>query len=117
MFDNPELVAVIYGIFGTVFLGGLFVGAATTLARVLFYRAQGRPRPDLLTRDILVYGGLAISFGIIAAVRFLPLEERQALAGNVLWAVVTSIPAAFGVLVYCYYELFVIERGPKEPPR
>ena len=116
MFDNPDLVALIYGVFGTVFLGGLFLGAATTFARVLFYRAQGRERPELLTRDILTYGGLAISFGIISAVRLLPLDQRQALSGNVLWAVATSIPAALGVLVYCWFEIFVIERGPKAKP-
>lgn len=111
MVNNPGLVSTIYFIAGVLFLVGLFIGAVSTLARVVFYRANGTKRPRLLTRDVLVYGGLALSFGLIAGVRLLPLEVRLALTtGNVGWALATSVPAVVAMVVYCYFELAVIER-------
>lgn len=112
MVNNPEAVAFIYTLAGITFLIGLFVGAVSTLARVVYYRIHGTRRPRLLTRDVLVYGGLALSFGLIAGVRLLPLDVRLALTtGNVGWALATSVPAVIAVIVYCYFELAVIERA------
>lgn len=107
-----DLVAAIYGLVGTVFLVGLALAVLTTGARVIYYVRYDRPAtPRLLLRDILVMGSLALSFGLIVLVRFLPPDVRTSLTvGNVVWALITSIPAAFAMLVYCYYELVVVRR-------
>lgn len=109
---SPEAtVQLIYTITGSIFLIALFAGFGRTVARVFFYYRKKTERPRLLTRDFIVLGGLCISFGLITAVRFLPIEVRQALTtGNVAWALATTIPACVGVLVYLYYEVAVIER-------
>jgi hypothetical protein len=113
--NNPEIVAAIYLVAGVLFLGGFVIGALTTLARVLYYRIHNIRRPRLLTRDVVVWGGLAVSFALISAVRFLPAEVRmQFTAGNVGWALATSIPAVAAVLTYVYFELWVIERTQVE---
>lgn len=116
MFDNPQAVAAIYLVAGSLFLLGLFVGTVTTLARVVFYRIHGKRRPRLLTRDLVVFGGLALSFGLITVVRFLPIPTRAAMtSGNVIWALVSTVPAVMAVAFYCYVELFVIGRAREEP--
>lgn len=115
MLDDQALVSVIYTVGGTVFLGGFVIGALTTLARVVYYFLHRVQRPRLLNRDIVVWGGLALSFAQIAAVRFLPLDVRtQLTAGNVGWALSTTLPAVIAVVTYCYYELWVIERTKDE---
>lgn len=118
MTDNPELVALIYTITGSAFLVGIFVGWAFTLKRVLKYRRKGWAIEPILRRDLIVKGGYTISFGLIVLVRFLPLEIRQALnlSSNVLWALLTSVPAAIGSLTYLYFEVFVIDPGPDPEP-
>jgi hypothetical protein len=116
VFNNPALVQTIYFVAGSLFLGGLFLGALTTIARVVYYRIHRTARPRLLTRDLIVYGGLALSFGLITLVRFLPVETRQQVTtGNVLWAIATTVPAVLAVLYYCYIEIFVIGHVSDEP--
>lgn len=113
---DTQLVQVIYAIGGTIFIVAIFVGAATTLARVLLYARNGKRRPRLLNRDLIVIGGLAWSFGLITALRFLPLEQRVAItAGNVAWALVTTIPAVIAAVTYVYAEFFVVRRGIGDP--
>lgn len=111
MLSNPGVVATIYTLGGIVFLGGFAIGAMTTLARVLYYFLHRIQRPRLLTRDVIVWGGLALSFAQIAIVRFLPPDIRNGLtAANVGWALSTTLPAVLAVCTYVYYELWVIER-------
>lgn len=111
--SSTDAVALIYVIAGSFFLGGLFVGTITTLARVVYYRAKGAPRPRLLTRDILVYGSFSLGIGLITAIRFLPPEVRVAMTtGNIGWAVATSLPFVVGVAVYCWFEIFIIRLKP-----
>lgn len=108
---DAQLVQFIYTAGGSVFLLALFTGFARTLARGLYYLRHKKDRPRLLNRDLLWGGGVSISFGLITVIRFLPPDTRIALTqGNVAWAVLTSVPACIGVLVYAYYEFFVIER-------
>jgi hypothetical protein len=116
VFNNPDAVGVIYLVASLTFLGGILLGWISTLARVVYYARNHVPRPRLLTRDVLVKGGYSVSFTLIALVRLLPAETRAALdlAGNVPWALLTSIPAAFASLVYLYFEWFVIERATGE---
>jgi hypothetical protein len=116
VFNNPDLVAMVYGIGGIVFLVGFAIGALTTLARVVYYSIHRIRRPRLLTRDVVVWGGLALSFAQIASVRFLPSDVRTLFTtGNVVWALTTTIPAVVAVVTYCYFELWVIERTKVEP--
>lgn len=106
-----EAVSLIYVIAGSVFLIGLLLAVVSTGARVIWYMRHDEPRPRLLTRDVLVKGGLCISFGLIAGVRFLPPDQRSLITtGNVAWALLTSVPAAFAMVVYLYYEIAVIKR-------
>lgn len=116
MLNDPGLVAVIYLVGGALFLGGFAIGALTTLGRVLYYFLHRIQRPRLLTRDVIVWGGLALSFAQIAIVRFLPPEVRTQLTqGNLGWALSTTLPAVVAVLTYVYFELFVIERTKGDP--
>lgn len=108
---DQQLVQLVYTVGGSIFLVGLFGGFARTLARVVYYLRHKAERPRLLNRDVLVIGGLSLSFGLITVIRFLPQEARIALTtGNVAWAVLTTVPAVIAVLVYLYFELWVIER-------
>ena len=113
--SNTETVALIYALAGSIFIGGLVFAVVLTGARVVYYARNDQPRPRLLTRDIIVKGGMALSFLPIALVRFLPPEARSQLTtGNVAWALVTAVPAALAILVYLYFEIWVIERAGRE---
>jgi hypothetical protein len=106
-----EIVQRIYTAGGAVFLLALFAGFARTLARVVYYLRNRNQRPRLLNRDVVVIGGLAISFGLITLIRFLPVETRVSLtSGNIAWALLTTVPAVVAVLVYAWYEYAIIER-------
>lgn len=108
---DKDLVGLISAAAFVMFTGAVIVGFLTTLDRVLYYAKHRVPRPRLLTRDVIVIGGLALSFGQIIAARFLlSPEERAVLGENVLWALSTSIPAVVSAITYAYYELFIVER-------
>lgn len=108
---DAETVQLIYTVGGSMFLLALFAGFIRTLARVVYYFRNQAERPRLLNRDVLVIGGLSISFGLITIVRFLPMDVRIALTtGNVAWALVTTVPAIVAVFVYAYFEYVVIEQ-------
>ncbi len=109
--SDVDLVQSIYTAGGSIFLVALFAGFARTLARVVYYFRNRSERPRLLNRDVLVIGGLSASFGLITIVRFLPPATRVVLtAGNVPWALLTTVPAVAAVLVYAYFEFAIIER-------
>jgi hypothetical protein len=99
-----------------VFAIALAIGAGATLIRVARYRVNGWDRPRLLTRDIQVIGGLALTVGSILFVRFLRTQgaDVSGLATNVAWILFTTIPVLWSVVVYAWYELFVIERGAEQ---
>lgn len=108
---DADTVRTIYLVGGSIFILGLLLSLVTTGGRVLYLVRQKRRRPELLYRDLVVMGGLAASFVLIASVRLLPPELRSAItSGNVLWAAATTLPAVVAVLVYLYFELFVIRR-------
>lgn len=110
---EADLIAIVSGIEFLGFWILLFVGAGTTLARVAYYRANGFRRPKLLTRDAIVLGGFALSFGLVLAARGLRSLglDTTGLATSLWWNLLTAIPALVAVAVYVYYELFRIERG------
>jgi hypothetical protein len=115
VFDNPDGVAAIFGIGGIVYLAALLAGFVRTVVRLRIPAAdwpEGH-RPQLLVRDVLVIGGFAVSSTAVVLIRFLPLSERLALTqGNVLWALLTTIPSCVAVLTYVWFELFVIGKRP-----
>lgn len=108
---NADLIGLIYGIGGSIFLLGFLVAVVTTGARVLWYVRHHEPRPRLLNRDVIVKSGMFVAFGSIAALRFLPIEARLAFTqDNITWALVTTGAAVISILVYDWYELVVIPR-------
>lgn len=103
-------VEQVYAWGGSAFLIALFANVVTTGARVIWYLRHRQPMPRLLPRDITTKGGLLLSFAPIVLLRFFPLEHRLAFTtGNVPWALLTIVPATFGMIVYAYYERFVIK--------
>lgn len=108
-----DAIAIVSGVEFLAFWILLFVGAGTTLARVAYYRANGFRRPKLLTRDAIVLGGFALSFGLVLAARGLRSLgiDTSGLGGALWWNLLTAVPALAAVAVYVYYELFRIERG------
>lgn len=115
MLDNPDAVALVYGIGGSAFLLLFAAGTIWTLARVLYYRVVGEAIPLILKRDAVVNGSFCLSFGLIVVIRFLPLDSRIALtSGNVWWALLTTLPAVLAALTYLVFEVFVIKLHPPE---
>lgn len=108
-----ETVQTIYALGGSAFIALLIGSVLTTGARVLFYLRQGKPRPRLLTRDVLVKGQLLLAFTPIIIVRFLDPDTRAALnlTSNVPWALWTTAFGVSALAVYLYFEIFVIERA------
>lgn len=113
------MVDVINAIAFAVFVIALVIGAGATLARFIRYHVQGWPRPKLLTRDVLVIGGLAIAAGALLTVRMMRAigVDITSLSTNLLWVALTTIPPVGAFVVYAYFEVFVIERGRDEPYR
>jgi hypothetical protein len=104
-------VEQIYQWGGSLFLGSLLLNVVTTGARVIWYLRHHEPMPRLLPRDIWSKGGLLLSFAPIVLLRFYPIDVRVAFTtGNVPWALLTIVPATAGMLVYAYFEMFVIKR-------
>lgn len=91
----------------------LTVGTISTLSRVAYYKAHGFRRPRLLVRDANMIAGFSVSFGLILAVRVFRAYgfDVSGLATSLAWVVGSSAPAIWAVLVYAYFEAFVIERG------
>lgn len=128
--ENASIADLIYGVGVIAFFGCLLLGATTTIARIAYYRVNRYRRPKLLVRDAVLVTGFAVSLGAVFVARALGLTG---LRNNVLWAVLTTIPALVAVGYYAYVELFVIERprpgstmrddpyldppGPHLPPR
>jgi hypothetical protein len=105
---TSAIAALVFVLFVTM----LTVGASTTLARVVYYERHGFDRPALLVRDALVFGGLAVSFLLIALARFVDALgfDSSGRVDSSSWLLVTSLPALVAVAVYLYYELVVIDR-------
>lgn len=109
------IVDVLNGIVFLTFLVMVSVGAGATLARVVSYGRSHRPR--LLTRDVQVIGGLALTVGMLFAVRVARAIgfDVSGLSTNVVWTLATAGPVLWAVSVYAYFELFVIEKAGDAP--
>lgn len=86
---------------------GLAISALSTIRRAVRFRVMGWRLDDILKRDLAWQLGVGTSMGLILFARAANLGE--VVRGQVWWILATSIPAVAGVLVYAYFELFVIE--------
>lgn len=104
--------AVISAAIFVVFLLLLLIGVVSTAMRYVRYHRRRINPPLLLKRDVALLVGLAVPFVLIAAVRAFSLQPLVSPDGQPhLWyLLVTGIPPIAGLAVYCWYELFVIER-------
>ena len=95
-----------------IFVLLLVTGAVSTGVRFMSYRRLDAKPPLLLGRDVALLVGLSIPFVLIAFVRAIGLTG--AVAGDagpeLWWLLLTGIPPILALSVYCYFELWVIER-------
>lgn len=89
----------------------VLIGFVSTATRVAYYRAKGYRMPLLLFRDVSLFGGLATSFGLILGARASDLATLINLRDSIVWSLLTVLPALYGVAVFVYFEVFVIEKG------
>ncbi len=97
---------------GAVFLVALLCGSLVTVSRVIYYYRNRLERPRLLTRDLVVIGGVAWTAALLVISRVAQVFglDTSGLRESLLWAVATGVPASVAALTYTYYEVFVIER-------
>lgn len=86
------------------FVAGLVVALGSTLFRILHLWLRGHELPYLIWRDLVVFGGFALTFVLIACARVFEWDVRDEL----WWTAVTAIPSLVAVWTYVVYELFVI---------
>lgn len=108
---EADLVDVVNSVVFLVWWLFVLVGFVSTASRVAYYRAKGFRMPLLLFRDVSLFAGLAISFGLIIGARAVDLALVINLRDSLAWSVLTSAPALYGVAVFVYFEVFVIEKG------
>ena len=104
--DLVSLVALV------LFVVGLLLAAGSITFRLVHFVRRGIPRPRLIWRDGLVFGGLAVTFvavGIHSAVGR-PFDEE------LWWRVGTGLLAVASVWTRAYFELFVIGHRRDAPP-
>lgn len=104
-----------------VFLVG---GTVRVVARVIYYRRHHFRQPELLGRDLLLVGGLALSLGATLVVR---VAIQQGLIGGerfreggdlaVPFRLLTVIPSLVAVGAFAFFEWFRIERRQVDPDR
>lgn len=99
-----EVLDLIYLV---LFVAGLAVSGVTITIRLAVHLKAGRRIPRLMPRDLALIIGLLLPFGAILTVRVFDIP----VAGNLLWTAVTGAAAVGGVLVFAYYEVFVIGTG------
>ena len=87
-----------------LFVGGLLVGFGSTLYRMISLRRGGKPQPHLIVRDLVLVGGLSLSFLLVAVRRLVDLP----VVDEWWWSLLTAAPAIGAVWVYAYYEVLVI---------
>ena len=106
---TPELVTLISLV---AFVIGLLLTAGSITFRLVRFVLRGIRRPQLIWRDALVFGGLAVTFLAIgihtAAGRPWDLE--------VWWRAATGLLANIAMYLMVYYEFFVIKHDLKGPP-
>lgn len=95
--------------FASAFILLLAIGAITTFARVIYLRRQSHALPRLLIRDVLFFFGFSWTVVVILVVR--AIGAPPGLGDQLWWVLLTSVPPIVSLLVYCYFELFVIGRS------
>jgi hypothetical protein len=108
---EAQLVSGLNAIVLIVYIGALLLGAAKTAQRVVSYSRRHLRRPRLLTRDLIVFGGHALTFLLVGLNR--AFNWGPTVSGRWWWIVISATPALVGVLTYCWFEFFVIERAAR----
>lgn len=103
---KPIDVDAIYTVALGLFAVGLLFGALSTGLRMLSLRRRKLRQPRLIWRDVTVVGLLAIDFLIVAIHRAADIP----FADEAWFAIFTSSLPIAAVVVYGYYEHFVIGR-------
>lgn len=104
------VLALNVALFGT-FLVGLLLGVVRTGMRLVARLRAHRRLPRLLPRDMVVIGGLALSFLLLAgasALNGLHWINGPALMEQSWWVLLRGAGAVVGAWTYVYFEFFVI---------
>lgn len=94
-----------------LFILALLLGAGRTAIRIIDRWRAGARLPRLLPRDLLVIGGLALSFlalGGASALNALGWIDGPALGREWWWVLIRNGCAVTGACVYVYFEFLVI---------
>lgn len=103
---EAQLVEVLNLTVLVVYVGALVFGASTTFRRAWWFHSHGQRRPRLLTRDLIVFGGHALTFLSIVIAR--AFGWGPFVSGRWWWIVASAGGAVVGALTYCWYEVRVI---------
>lgn len=98
---TPELVTLLSLV---AFVAGLLVVVGSITLRLVRLHRAGIHLPRLIWRDVLVFGGLALTF---VAIGFHTALGRP-WDNEVWWRLATGLLAGASVWLMAYYELFVI---------
>lgn len=92
-----------------LFVLGLVLGVGSTGFRVIQLWMRGHNRPQLIYRDLAVFGLLCFTFLLIGIARVLGWQIMTWPDGaRLAWTVLTAAPAVAAVWVYVYFEFRVI---------
>lgn len=94
-----------------LFVAGVLLGFGSTAFRLVRLHRAGIPLPRLIWRDVMVFGGLALTFVAIGIHRVMGFP----FADELWWALGTSSVAVIAVWIYVYYELAVVGHRRDEP--
>lgn len=107
---TPELVNRVALALFTV---GVLLGFGSTAFRLVRLHLAGIPLPRLIWRDVVVFGGLALTFVAIGVHRVLDMP----FAGELWWSLASASVAVIAVWVYVWYEFAVVgHRRDIAPP-
>ena len=95
-----------------LFVAGVLLGFGSTAFRLIRLHRAGITLPRLIWRDVLVFGGFAITFVAIGIHRVMGLP----FADELWWAVGTSSVAVIAVWIYDFYEFVIVGHRRDAPP-
>lgn len=86
---------------------GMFILSTISVAvRATRWFLRKQTPPALLIRDLITFGGLSMSFMLVAAGRVMELPTIY--TRTIPWLVTTSAPALVGLAVFLWFEFRVI---------
>jgi hypothetical protein len=107
MTDEELYDLVAAGVFALI-VGLLLTITLSVSARAVRWYRQHKNPPILLYRDLFGFTGLSTSVLMTSAARASDIPPQY--LKTIPWLIATSIPAILGLVVFLYFELFVIGR-------